>query len=159
MLPKDQFLEVIERTPLVSIDLVVERDDGKLLMGKRVNEPARGTWFVPGGVIRKGETLEQAFQRLTEVELGAAIALSEARLLGAFTHIYETNFAAKPGVSTHYVVLGYRLGEEQLTGSLPLEQHSEYRWLGSSYPDPAADAQARDIQIHPNSAAYFECLI
>jgi colanic acid biosynthesis protein WcaH len=37
------FLEVIERTPLVSIDLVVRDEAGRVLLGRRTREPAKST--------------------------------------------------------------------------------------------------------------------
>ena len=53
MLPSKKFEVVVESTPLVSIDLVVRAPDKKILLGKRVNRPAQGYWFVPGGRILK----------------------------------------------------------------------------------------------------------
>ena len=55
LLDKDTFSTVIQNTPLISIDLIVENKKGQILLGKRVNEPALGYWFVPGGRIFKDE--------------------------------------------------------------------------------------------------------
>ena len=55
MLPKKQYIEVVKNTPLVSIDLIIEDTEGNILLGYRLNSPAKHTWFVPGGVIRKNE--------------------------------------------------------------------------------------------------------
>lgn len=46
---KERFRTVIASTPLVSIDIVISDLAGRILMGKRRNDPAKGTWFVPGG--------------------------------------------------------------------------------------------------------------
>jgi colanic acid biosynthesis protein WcaH len=48
-LEKDLFSTVIKSTPLVSIDLVVKNNRGQTLLGQRLNKPAKGFWFVPGG--------------------------------------------------------------------------------------------------------------
>jgi colanic acid biosynthesis protein WcaH len=149
MLDKDDFLKVVALTPLVAIDLVVTSTDGSILMGKRVNEPAAGYWFVPGGRIFKGETLERAFQRITAAELGLAFNIESGQLLGAFTHLYETNFARAPGIGTHYVVLAYRLPLTVDPRRLPTQQHQDYR-LFSQNDELGA--------VHPNSQAYFSCL-
>ncbi|MDF5000441.1 NUDIX domain-containing protein, partial [Vibrio parahaemolyticus] len=69
-LSKQRFSQVIESTPLVSIDLVIEDESGQVLLGERLNRPAQGFWFVPGGRILKDEKLEDAFARLTLEELG-----------------------------------------------------------------------------------------
>ncbi|AMK78214.1 MULTISPECIES: GDP-mannose mannosyl hydrolase [Methylomonas] len=146
MLDKQDFISVVKNTPLVAIDLIVRSSKDDILMGLRVNEPAAGYWFVPGGRIYKSETLETAFQRITETELGTAYSIESAELLGAFTHLYETNFAKQPGISTHYVVLGYQLQLDIDINQLPAQQHSNYRWFGKH----------EDLsKVHPNSQAYY----
>jgi colanic acid biosynthesis protein WcaH len=151
-LDQASFLDVIDRTPLVSIDLVVVDPDQRVLCGWRVNEPARGFWFVPGGRIVKGETLDDAFARIATSELGEGDwCRSDGRLLGVFEHLYDTNFVGALDVTTHYVVLAYRL--DVTVRPLPPEvQHSKYAWLS------AADTQADAFRssVHPNTAAYFE---
>ncbi len=145
-LPKDDFLTVIKLAPLVSVDLVLKNSAGDILMGKRVNEPARGTLFVPGGVIRKGETVASALTRIAEDELGTPLSITEGRLMGVFDHHYDANFAEAPGVTTCYVVIAYefQLAPEEL--QLPDDQHSSWEWVAPSNLE----------NVHPNSAAYFE---
>lgn len=63
-LSDETFKSVIQHTPLISIDLIVRNEQGEVLLGKRVNAPAKGYWFVPGGRVRKNETLDDAFVRL-----------------------------------------------------------------------------------------------
>lgn len=43
------FQTIIGATPLVSIDLIVKKAKGEVLLGYRTNRPAQGDWFVPGG--------------------------------------------------------------------------------------------------------------
>ncbi|WP_144192850.1 GDP-mannose mannosyl hydrolase [Paraburkholderia fungorum] len=149
MLTEIDFLDVVRLTPLVAIDLIVRDAEARVLIGHRRNRPARDTWFVPGGRIHKDETLDAAFARIADAELGIArLARSTARFEGVFEHHYEDNFAAEPGVSTHYIVLAYAL---QLTSTVPvgrLDQHSEYLWLA-----PAALLARPDV--HENTKAYF----
>ncbi|MGF1667032.1 MAG: GDP-mannose mannosyl hydrolase [Acidimicrobiia bacterium] len=146
---RSAFLAVVARTPLVSIDLVARDRDGRILVGRRVNEPARGTWFVPGGRIWKGETLDVAFVRIARSELGAGDwSRDRAPLLGTYTHIYPTNFADVPGIETHYVVLAHRV-DVVAPPDLPEEQHSEYLWLRPGELPPVG-------AIHPNTAVYLD---
>ena len=147
-LPHDAFLAVVRDTPLVAIDLVIPDADGRLLMGRRIHEPARGFWFVPGGRILKDEPLDDAFSRLTAVELGIPMARADATLLGVYTHLYESNFAGVPGVSTHYVVIACRIDHCVALDALPRAQHSAYRWWGR---DEAIASGA----VHPNTFPYF----
>lgn len=142
------FLDIVRLTPLVSIDLLVRNADDHLLMGWRLNEPAAGFWFVPGGRILKNETIPDAFARITQAELGAAFPFGEGRLIDAFTHRYDTNFARAEGIGTHYVVLAYELMADIDIEALPKEQHNRYRWIGAN--DTAG--------VHQNAGVYFSAL-
>lgn len=147
-LSREQFLEVVERAPLVSIDLVVRRADGRVLLGKRTNEPAKGCWFVPGGRIHKNERRAAAFRRICEAELGKPFSIDVARFIGVFEHFYPTNFAAQPGSGTHYVVLAYELDAIDLPGKLPADQHGEFDWF-----EPKRILETEEV--HENTKAYF----
>jgi len=148
MLQRDDFVEVVKNTPLVSIDLIVKDRTGKVLLGRRRNAPAQGYWFVPGGRIRKNETLAVAFARLCREELGITAEISAAQLLGCFEHFYADNFAAIKGIDTHYVVLAYVLSLDVLPADLPELQHDDYRWF-----DP--DTAGSDPQVHIHTRNYF----
>jgi colanic acid biosynthesis protein WcaH len=149
-LSADQFRQAVDMMPLVSIDMLVRDADGRYLLGLRENPPASGSWFVPGGRIRKGETLEQALQRLAADELAMTLAPAQWRFRGIYEHFYEINFAGETGMPTHYVVLAYhvQLPPGGRPADLPAGQHSGYRW-------ESPRAMAHDDGIHPYTKAYF----
>ncbi|MDH6018065.1 GDP-mannose mannosyl hydrolase [Vibrio splendidus] len=127
-LSQQYFSQVIENTPLVSIDLVIEDESGSVLLGERLNRPAQGFWFVPGGRILKDEKLEDAFVRLTQEELGQKFELTQAQLLGPYTHLYDDNVFSNE-FTTHYVAIAYKLVVTRSQLNLPMDvQHSNYRW-------------------------------
>lgn len=126
-LPEPLFRSMVENTPLISLDLVVRNAAGEVLLGQRLNRPARGFWFVPGGRVRKNERLTEAFARLTREELGVERAMSSARFLGPYEHHYPDNFSGTD-FSTHYVVLAYELTLDVALSALPVQQHDAYRW-------------------------------
>lgn len=145
MLSPEAFLAVVRDAPLVAIDLLVEDPRGRLLVGLRSNEPARGCWFVPGGRVRKGERLAEALRRIAESELALALAMDDCRLDGVYEHHYPTNFAEAEGIATHYVVLAYRVRLDPLPLLRPDGQHQRLRWLspGELAADPAVHAYTR----------------
>jgi colanic acid biosynthesis protein WcaH len=151
MLSREDFLVVVRNAPLVSIDLIVRDAQGRVLLGLRNNRPARGWWFVPGGVVRKDERLEQAFRRISEAELGTIRERAAARFIGPYEHLYEDNFAGEPDFGTHYVVLAWELGLPADAGALPRQQHRDYRWV-------SVDELGLDPAIHPNTRAYAASL-
>jgi len=146
--PAAQWLDVIRHAPLVSIDLIVQDPEGRILLGLRNNEPAKGSWFVPGGAIRKGETLDHAFARLTRQELGREYRRDQARWLGLYEHFYDTNFSGAPGVATHYVVLAHYLRVDQLPEHAGDDQHQGFRAARVS-------ELLADPDVHANTRAYF----
>ncbi len=146
------FRTVVAAAPLVSIDLLVENVKGEVLLGQRLNRPASGFWFVPGGRIQKNETLDLAFQRLTLLELGRAFERSQAQLLGVYEHFYtDCVFGDSEGdPDTHYVVLCYQLRlPDDIVLSPPAEQHECYRWWVKE------DMQSSE-EVHPNSRVYAD---
>jgi colanic acid biosynthesis protein WcaH len=147
-LSQDDFATVIRSTPLVSIDFIIARPDGTILLGKRHNEPARGSWFVPGGRIRKNERLDAAFQRLLAAETGLSLSRASAAPMGVYEHLYDTNALGDPAFGTHYVVIAYRLDIPD--GAVPVvdSQHAEFRW---QLPADLLD----DPHVHANTKAYF----
>jgi colanic acid biosynthesis protein WcaH len=133
MLDRETFLTIIDRAPLVAVDLIFVRDSQEVLLGLRNNRPAQGFWFVPGGRIFKNEKIGEALIRVAEAELGLGDAVRSGRLapkqIGGFEHFYPDCFAGDSEVSTHYVVLGHRV-DVPAGFSLPMAdaQHAEFRW-------------------------------
>ncbi|NOI36278.1 GDP-mannose mannosyl hydrolase [Vibrio cyclitrophicus] len=146
MLPLESFKTIIESTPLISIDLIVRNSEGKVLLGKRLNRPAQGYWFVPGGRIVKDEPFITAFSRLIKVELGLDYA--EPKFIGIYQHFYDDNFS-EDDFTTHYVVLAYEINIGGRLPSLPVEQHSSYQWF-SEY------ELLNNQQTHIHTKWYFQ---
>ncbi|WP_456380290.1 GDP-mannose mannosyl hydrolase [Hydrogenimonas sp.] len=146
-LEREIFSTIIEYTPLVSIDLIVMNGRKEVLLGQRVNEPAKGFWFVPGGRIFKDERIDEAFGRISREELGREFEISTAKFLGVYQHFYDNN-VFNDDFSTHYIVLGYLL---QTDGDLPLDerQHDDYRWVG-------VDDLRKDGNVHRHVKDYFD---
>lgn len=148
-LDKETFSTVIESTPLVSIDLVVKNKQGEALLGERLNKPAKGDWFVPGGRILKNESLANAFKRLTLEELGQEFTIDKAELLGPFDHFYNDNVFGDE-FSTHYVAIAYVLTLDDNLNSLPMNvQHGAYQWFTIN------DLMASK-KVHTHTKLYFE---
>lgn len=146
-LDNEQFQQVVAATPLISIDLIVRNQQGQILLGRRLNRPAQGLWFVPGGRVRKDERLNAAFLRLTQEELGFATSREHASFLGPYEHFYADNFSGE-SFSTHYVVLGYELVWQGQHNTLPVSQHDQYRWF-------SVDELLQDPCVHQHTKDYF----
>ena len=144
MLDNQTFKAVINSTPLISIDLLVKKDN-KILLGKRINKPAQGYLFSIGGRVHKNETINNAMIRIAKNELDIGLKLMP-RFIGVFEHFYDDS--VYQDVSTHYVNLAYEIEIEE-TLNLPTEQHNEYKWL-------TIDELLKNKQVHKYVKDYFK---
>lgn len=147
--PRAHWLEVVSRTPLVAIDLIVHDAAGRVLLGWRRNRPAQNSWFVPGGVVRKDESLDAAFARIAAGEIGLALRRSDAEFVGVFEHRYPDNFAGVDAIATHYVVLAHRVQVAVLPERPGDDQHGAFRAFTPTELGAAAD-------VHAYTKAYFD---
>ncbi len=143
MLDDKFFKTVVDSVPLVSIDILIKKDN-KILLGKRVNKPAQGYFFSIGGRINKNETIDNAMKRIALNELNIDLK-STPEFIGVFEHFYDDSIYKD--VSTHYVNLAYEYEVEE-TPDLPTEQHSEYQWF-------AVDELLNSDQVHKYTKDYF----
>lgn len=141
------FADVVRLAPLASIDLIVGRQDNRVLLCRRTMPPARGWWLIPGGRIRKDERQADATARLLTEELGWAEATT-TRLRGVYEHDSTDIFQGTRQFGMHYLVLAYDAWLEAGDLALPLAQHSEYCWL--SVPDLLTSPD-----VHPYTQDYF----
>lgn len=62
--------------PIVGIGAIIVCD-GKMLLEKRKNDPGKGRWSVPGGVVELGENVTQTVIREVKEETGLDVAEPE----------------------------------------------------------------------------------
>ncbi len=147
MISNDKFKIVVENTPLVSIDFIIENDEGNYLLGKRVNKPAESFWFTLGGRIFKDETIREAIKRLSLKEFNIEITQEMLQFYGIYEHFYDNSFV-DDAISTHYVVLAYHL--KMISNfSLPTDEHSDYRYFSK-------DELLEHSNVHPYVKNYFK---
>jgi len=75
-----------------------------VLLVRRGQEPLKGRWSLPGGLVEKGEELAQALRRELKEETG--LSIEPLKLIGVFEHI-ERDSRPMRGVRYHYVVIDY----------------------------------------------------
>lgn len=86
--------------PIPAVGAVVLQGD-RVLLVKRAKEPGKGTWSIPGGVVRLGERLGQALKRELLEETGLLV-----RPLG-LVDVAERILMEGERVQYHYVILDY----------------------------------------------------
>jgi 8-oxo-dGTP diphosphatase len=89
--------------PLVGVGAIIICD-GKILLEKRRNDPGKGKWSVPGGLVELGEDIEQTVVREVKEETGLDVEKPE--------HIDIVNNVTKDengSVRYHFVIVDYFL--------------------------------------------------
>lgn len=61
------------RNPVPTVDIIIETDEGKIILIKRKNEPLG--WAIPGGFVDYGESLEDAAIREAKEETSLDVTL------------------------------------------------------------------------------------
>jgi colanic acid biosynthesis protein WcaH len=147
-LDHSDFIDVIRKTPLIAIDLIIRNKHNEVLIGLRNNEPAKGYWFVPGGRILLNERIAAAFGRIAQEELGVSLSIEDASFVGIFEHFYQNSYTQEPGLGTHYIVLAYEIKISNPLNTLPRDQHHQFKWITVS-------SLLRGKSVHPNTKAFF----
>jgi len=110
------FKKFRELMPIASVDILTVHE-GKLLLMLRNNEPGRNLWFIPGGRVRYGETLEQAAIRKLKDETGLTTNNLEKK--GVMSHFWP---------KAHYVSTFFRADVTDYKVQLNNE-HKDYKWI------------------------------
>ncbi len=85
--------------PLVGVGAVII-EHGRILLVKRANEPNKGKWSVPGGLVRVGETLIDALKREVREEVGVEIEVDDVACVSE--EIFRNG-----EVRFHYVIIDF----------------------------------------------------
>jgi colanic acid biosynthesis protein WcaH len=111
-IPQPLYNKIAKCIPIISVEALIVRGD-ELLFLRRINEPAKGEWWFPGGRIRKGESIEQTLRREVKEETGLIIIAY--KLINVYSRVFPER---------HDVTIAYlcrcKKGEVKLN-----DEHSE----------------------------------
>ena len=74
----DEYVAAYGKVPRLCVDLVIRNEQyehGSVLLTRRTQKPHVGWWHIPGGRVRKGESVYQAAHRIAVTELGADVEI------------------------------------------------------------------------------------
>ncbi len=154
-LPDNIFSVIVEHAPLVSVDLVISTKCRKILLGKRINNPAARTWFTPGGRIFKNEKFFECVSRLMSTEIGLSnLNVESIEFAPPHEHIYPNSSIYGEHLTTHYINIPclIAINSPFNTLGLPKDQHSEWRWWN-------IDVASKAEEVHEYVRPYFSLVI
>lgn len=103
--PQNIYDEFTRYFPLATVDVVIFHHN-LFILTKRAISPYKGLWHLPGGIIRKGETLESAVKRVVKKELNVDIDIKKfigvyenpARTRHDITHCFVATLNSKENI-------------------------------------------------------------
>jgi colanic acid biosynthesis protein WcaH len=112
VIPAEQYQQIIEVLPILCVDVVVKNPRGEYLLIKRANEPRRGQWWVIGGRLLKGETLEEAVVRKVREE--TSLEVEAPHPIGYYEAVSQENpFGLAPRLHAVSVVFSTVIDDGQ----------------------------------------------
>ena len=87
--------------PVVGIGAVIIKE-GNIALIKRSNEPSKGKWTIPGGLVELGENLEAAVIRETKEE--TCLDIENPRLIDVVDNV---DLDGQGKIRYHYVIIDY----------------------------------------------------
>jgi len=122
-IPLALYKKIHQSMPVPCVDVVILHE-GKFLLCKRTNEPVKGQWWLVGGRVQKGETLEEAVVRKVKQEAGFEVNV--IKQLGAEETIFETGPFGWPTHTVNVIFLAVPKGKVILKVD---DQHEESQWF------------------------------
>ena len=122
-IPENLYKQIVKAMPIPCVDAVI-MSGGKFLLGKRVNQPLKNKWWLPGGRVFKNEPLEKAVIRKVREETGLSGKIISQ--LGTEGAIFRTG---PFGFPVHTINTVFLL---KISGKTLFEldaQHNEFKWF------------------------------
>jgi len=118
--------------PIVGVGAIIIRE-GEVLLEKRKNEPGKGKWSVPGGLVELGESVEQTVTREVKEETGLEVEKPE------HIDVVDNIIRDESGrVKYHFVIIDYFM---KLKGGTmkAMSDAEELKWV------PLSDVEKYDL--------------
>jgi 8-oxo-dGTP diphosphatase len=90
--------------PIVCVGAIVVQQD-RVLLVQRGQEPSKGKWSLPGGMLELGESLTQGVSREVHEETGLKVEAVE--LIELIDRIHKESDSSGEKVRYHYVIADY----------------------------------------------------
>ena len=146
-LTNEEWKSCVKNLPIIAIDLIIQNKNSEILMGKRLNNPAKNFFFVPGGRVLKNEKINDAFERISLDEIGRINKIEDATFLNYYEHFYPNSIWEIEKISTHYIVLAFKLNSNKNDKFDLNNQHKDFKWISKK--------NQNNYKIHKYSLNYL----
>jgi len=144
-LSEDKWRSCVNSMPIFGIDMIIFSRENGVLMGKRINNPAKDKFFVPGGRVYKNEKMKDAFNRILRSETGLTFPFEKTTSMGLYEHFYNVTSWSTIDCSTHYIIEARLIEVQPEKIKLKINfdlQHTNCEWI------PLEDYASKDIHYY-----------
>ena len=121
-IPENIYKEFLKNMPIFCIDFLINYKDEFLLL-KRNEEPLKGIYWLPGGRLKKNETLDKFSHRVQSREI--RIYFKNYSIIGFSNFLFKESINSR---ATHTPTLLFEITvQNKFTPNID-KTHSEYRW-------------------------------
>ena len=100
MIPHTLYRKIVELVPILCVDVILSHK-GRYILIKRVNEPLKGLWWIPGGRALKGERTMNTAERKVWEETG--LKAKNLKIVGIYEDSYPKSAFGIPTSSVSVV--------------------------------------------------------
>jgi len=136
-IPAEQYVKMLNTMPILCVDIIIRNRDGLYLLVKRANHPLKDHWWVVGGRVLKGESIEQAAIRKVKEEV--SLKAGTLDLIGYYEGFFsKSSFEKKTRLHTVSIVFSTFMDENQ-------QVHLDSQSIDWKYSDKLPE----EFKIHP----------
>jgi colanic acid biosynthesis protein WcaH len=135
-IPQEEYDKILSMMPVLCVDLII-LFNGKCLLLKRKNEPAKGQYWFPGGRVYKMETIKDAALRKAKEEVNLDCQFQK------IISIEESMFKQNKNMMTdiHTVNICCELVTDSISEISLDKQHDGHIWITID--------SAKKLDLHP----------
>ncbi|MFH1770932.1 MAG: NUDIX domain-containing protein [archaeon] len=127
LIPEKDYKKILETMPLCCTDVIIHQN-GKVLLVKRKEEPAKNEWWVPGGRLHKNIKLEDGIKSKAVEEVGFEIKVE--KILGVYEFFFDKGIYPDLKTGTHGVSVCFLAKPKDDNPQIKIDNTSEnYRWF------------------------------
>jgi 8-oxo-dGTP diphosphatase len=126
-LPQHEYERIFAKVPRLTVEVLIVAEGAGVLLALRDVEPCLGTWNLPGGTVRFGESLVDAAGRVARDELGISVRVGPMVGYIEYPSHYENGLDCPVGLVFRAEPEGGSEPRGQWFSILPENMHAEQR--------------------------------
>ncbi len=126
-IPPDEYRIILENVPLVCVNVIIPKDNTVLVV-YRLEESAKGEWWIPGGRVYKNEKLGDTAVRIARQEVGLDVTVK--KLVGIYDEMFDKGAIPDLKDGVHYISIIFLCEPVDEAREIKLDETSAaYRWI------------------------------